>query len=87
MSRRVGIADLKNHLSEHLRRVEDGTEVVVFDRSRPVARIVRVEPNRLPFEIRRAVRSIGPEDRKRGASRARWPIDSLELLREERQRR
>lgn len=40
--RRVGIAELKDHLSQHLRAVEAGDEVVVTDHDRPIARIVPV---------------------------------------------
>jgi prevent-host-death family protein len=36
----VKIAELKDSLSEHLRAVERGAEVVVTDRNRPIARIV-----------------------------------------------
>jgi prevent-host-death family protein len=36
----VKIAELKDSLSEHLRSVERGNEVIVSDRSRPIARIV-----------------------------------------------
>src|SRR5438094_205007 len=36
----VKIAELKNHLSEHLRAVEAGDEIIVTDRNRPIARIV-----------------------------------------------
>jgi len=39
--KRVKIAELKSHLSQHLRAVEAGDEVVVTDRERPIARIVR----------------------------------------------
>ena len=38
--RHVKIAELKNHLSEHLRAVEAGDEVLVTDRQRPIARII-----------------------------------------------
>lgn len=34
----VGIAELKARLSEYLARVQDGEEIVVADRGRPVAR-------------------------------------------------
>lgn len=51
---RVGIADLKAHLSEHLRAVRRGRTVVVLDRDSPVARIVPVEGGAL--EVRRATR-------------------------------
>jgi antitoxin (DNA-binding transcriptional repressor) of toxin-antitoxin stability system len=33
----VGVRDLKNRLSEFLRRVADGERIVVTDRGRPVA--------------------------------------------------
>jgi prevent-host-death family protein len=36
----VGIAELKARLSEYLARVQDGEEIVVADRGRPVARLV-----------------------------------------------
>jgi prevent-host-death family protein len=36
----VGIAELKAHLSEFLVRVQQGEEIVVADRGRPVARLV-----------------------------------------------
>jgi prevent-host-death family protein len=40
MVMKVGVAQLKAHLSEHLRRVQDGETIVVTDRERPVAKIV-----------------------------------------------
>jgi prevent-host-death family protein len=39
----IGIAELKAHLSETLRKVEDGDSVVVLDRRRPIARLVPIE--------------------------------------------
>jgi prevent-host-death family protein len=36
----VGIRELKAHLSEYVARAAGGEEVVVTDRSRPVARLV-----------------------------------------------
>ncbi|MBI1865316.1 MAG: type II toxin-antitoxin system prevent-host-death family antitoxin [Nitrospirae bacterium] len=39
------IRDLKDHLSELLRRVQRGEEIVVTSHSRPVARIVPVSPS------------------------------------------
>jgi len=84
----VKIAELKDRLSEHLRAVERGTvsEVVVTDRDRPVARIVPIErpavrvvvaPSKVPFA------SV----RRKRFKPANWPIDSLQLLREERRDR
>ncbi len=40
--RAVRIAELKAHLSEHLRAVQDGATVTVLDRNTPIARIVPV---------------------------------------------
>ena len=37
---RVGIADLKAKLSEHLRKVRHGESLTVLDRQTPIARIV-----------------------------------------------
>ena len=39
----VGVKELKNHLSEYLRKVRQGERVVVTDRGRPVVAISRVE--------------------------------------------
>ncbi len=36
----VGIRELKNHLSEHLRRVQRGRELLITDRGKVVARLV-----------------------------------------------
>ena len=55
---RVGIADLKAHLSQHLRRVRGGRTITVVDRNTPVAQIVPYDAVR-PLEIRRATRKPG----------------------------
>ena len=82
----VKIAELKDALSEHLRAVEQGAEVIVTDRNRPIARIVpmssqhsRVEvvPSKVPFSSLRSVRY----------KPARWAVDSTKLLSEERRER
>jgi len=39
----VGIRDLKNNLSRYLDGVASGTEVIVTDRGRPVARLVQID--------------------------------------------
>lgn len=36
----VNIGDLKNNLSQHLKKVRSGEEIVVCDRNQPVARLV-----------------------------------------------
>lgn len=52
----VGVRDLKNRLSEFLRRVADGERITVTDRGRPIA--VLSPPESLPddADIRRMVR-------------------------------
>jgi len=52
---KVGIADLKAHLSEHLRKVRGGRTLTVLDRDTPIARIVPVDAE-APLEVRRATR-------------------------------
>lgn len=52
---RVGIADLKARLSEHLRRVRSGRSITVVDRDTPVAQIVPYDVSPA-LEVRRATR-------------------------------
>ena len=82
----VKIAELKNHLSEHLRSVEAGEEIVVTDRNRPIAKIIphsSVE-KRLRFsEPKRSFESV----RDKRFVPAKWKIRSTDLLLEERQKR
>jgi len=78
----VGIAELKAKLSEHLRAVRKGREIVVLDRSTPVARIIPCEPGTL--ELRRAVRR--PQDLQL-PRRPSTATDSLAVLLEDRGRR
>ena len=52
---KVGVADLKAHLSQHLRKVRRGQTVTVLDRDTPIARIVPYGLD-APLEIRRATR-------------------------------
>ena len=56
----VGIADLKAHLSEHLRMVRRGRTITVLDRSEPIARIIPYQ-SPAPLEVRTATRP--PSDR------------------------
>jgi prevent-host-death family protein len=52
---RVGVADLKAHLSEHLRKVRAGRTITVVDRDTPVASIVPYESGG-SLEVRAATR-------------------------------
>jgi|GEM_PF-487263 len=83
---RVQIAQLKDHLSEHLRAVEGGAEIEVTDRDRPIARIVPLPngPSRIRIiPARRKFEQI--KNRKYPAGK--WKIDPVDLLLEERGRR
>ena len=84
--RRIGIAALKDHLSEHLRDVEAGVEILVVHRRRPVARLIRVSPSDAPAQIVPAERKLRASDRK-ACPPAKWPVSSLQLLLEEREER
>ncbi len=83
--KRVGVADLKDQLSKHLRAVEGGAEVEVTDRDRPIARIVPIRPASQLL--------VTPSGRPFAAVRMRvyppagWAKGSTELLLEERQGR
>jgi len=73
---RVGIADLKAHLSEHLRRVRRGRTLTVLDRDTPVAQIVPYDAE-VPLEVRRATRKPGDLQVPQPAPS---PTDSLSVL-------
>jgi len=79
----VKIADLKDHLSAHLRAVEAGAEIVVTDRNRPIARIVPVAQPTPGVTIRPPTREFA-EVRDRVRTPVEWSISSSELLLEER---
>lgn len=52
--KKVRIAELKAHLSEHLRAVRRGQELIVCDRDIPVARIVPYRAERKKLVVRPA---------------------------------
>ncbi len=82
----VKIAELKNHLSEHLRAVEGGAELVVTDRDRPIARIVPYSRSDRRVRVKQPTRSFSTIRDTRYAP-AKWRINSTEMLLEERQQR
>lgn len=83
--KRVGVADLKNQLSKHLRAVERGEVVVVTDRDRPIARLEPVGPTdelRIPAPERPFT-----DVRDRVYRPVTWPVDPVaELIAERRER-
>ena len=80
---RVGIADLKAHLSQHLRKVRSGRTLTVFDRETPVAQIVPYDAQ-TALEVRRATRK---PNTLRLPPRPSVPTDSLSLLMQDRSSR
>jgi prevent-host-death family protein len=54
---RVGIADLKAHLSQYLRKVRGGRTLTVLDRDTPIAQIIPYDAS-TPLEVRRATRKV-----------------------------
>ena len=76
----VGIADLKAHLSGHLRKVRGGRTLTVLDRDTPIAQIVPYE-SEAPLEVRSATRR--PSDLRLPPPPAA-PTDSLSVLLQDR---
>jgi prevent-host-death family protein len=79
---RVGIAELKARLSEHLRSVRNGGTVTVLDRDTPIARIVPYAVQ--PLEIGKARRRL--RDMKLPPKPAKR-TDSVAILVDDRRRR
>jgi prevent-host-death family protein len=48
----VGIRDAKMHLSKYIKMVQQGTEVIITDRGRPVGKIIPIQPRELPLDER-----------------------------------
>jgi prevent-host-death family protein len=84
--KQVKIADLKNQLSQHLRAVEQGAEIEVTDRRRPIVRLVPVRSAETRIRIIPARRPFS-EVRNRRFPKRRWQAGSLQLLLEERGQR
>ena len=81
----VKIADLKNNLSRHLRSVEGGEVIEVTDHDRPIARLIPIE-TKTRLAIKPASRPFS-EIRDKVYEPANWPVSSLDLLLEDRQKR
>ncbi|MGA7851305.1 MAG: type II toxin-antitoxin system prevent-host-death family antitoxin [Terriglobales bacterium] len=92
----VNISDLKARLSAHIQLVRDGEEVLVCDRSEPVARIVPCHlEDRSEQERRLIARGVLTPPLKRRSPSASWPKPPgnvsdkaiAQVWREERERR
>ena len=77
---KVGIADLKAHLSQHLRKVRGGRTLIVLDRNTPMAHIIPYDAE-APLEVRRATRK--PRDLPLPPP-GPTPTDSLSVLLQDR---
>lgn len=73
---RVGSADLKAHLSRHLKRVRNGRTLTVLDRDTPIAKIVPYADD-APLQVLKATRK--PADLRLPPPPAA-PTDSLPVL-------
>jgi len=81
----VGVRALHDRLSEHLERVEEGAEVVVTRRGRPIARLSAMgSADPLEDLVRRGL--VTPPDRPRSPRQARVKARSAisELVAEQR---
>jgi len=63
MQSEVKIAELKSKLSEYLRSVRSGNEVVIKDRETPIARIIPYEKRPQRLVIRPAATSLKTADK------------------------
>jgi prevent-host-death family protein len=80
MKSKVGIAELKAHLSEYVRAAQKGKEIVIKDRDTPVARLVPIDGLRpAPPAIRPATRSMADVERMLDA-RPPGPIIPAEAI-------
>jgi prevent-host-death family protein len=83
--KKVGIADLKSRLSEHLRSVRRGQPITVMDRDTPVARILPCEAAATPLVIHRPRRDAPKPGRVPLPAALPVKQDIVRLLLEERQ--
>jgi prevent-host-death family protein len=83
--KQVGIAELKSHLSEHLRAVQRGETIGVLERVTPIARIVPVR-ERSASSIRKPAPGCPPPNRVALPKALGVKFDAVDLLLEERLR-
>jgi prevent-host-death family protein len=83
---RVGVREVKNHLSAYLDRVQAGEDIVITDRGRPVARLTAVGPeiDRLRTLIDQGLVVPAAASRSRPRRRVRATGSMAELVAAER---
>ena len=93
MKRTATVVDLKARLSEHLRLVKAGHEVVITERNVPVARLVPLDDNERRSTRRLRLTRAGalkpgagkmPDSLKRPPARRPTPAGAVDALLEER---
>ena len=84
--KRVRIAEFKSQLSRHFRAVEGGAEIEITDRDRPIARVVPIASREAAIELTPPKVPVA-KLRKKRIKPANWPVDSLEMLLEDRRKR
>ena len=73
--RTVNIGALKASLSDHIRHVKNGEEVVICERNKPVARIIPIQIEDEEERVKQLIaRGVMTPPRKKRASGARWTI-------------
>jgi prevent-host-death family protein len=81
VKKEVRIAVLKAHLSEYVRAVQKGEEVLIKDRVTPVAKLVAVSSSPSPLQIIPAKRpGRGPHEMRRVRLRGLKPVDAVKAL-------
>jgi prevent-host-death family protein len=84
---RVGIADLKARLSEHLRKVRQGETITVLDRQTPIARLVPESGGHGLLKIRQPAAGAPPPSEVPLPAVPTVDVDVVELLLEDRGKR
>jgi prevent-host-death family protein len=85
--KQVGIADLKAHLSGHLRTVKKGETLLVMERGTPVARIVPAADAHGGLVTRRPTRDLqSVKQLLKRLAPLPLPVESLSILLEDRKR-
>ncbi len=71
----VSIREANQHLSRYLERVEQGTEIIITRRGKPIARVLAVETRQRLSDTQRAARERLRERMKRGYALGGTRID------------
>lgn len=86
---KVKVGELRNHLSKYLKKVQEGREIVITDRDRPIGRIV---PYLGEFDKDEELKVIEPPGGYEGFSKLQFApidcaVDPVEILIADRRKR